>query len=88
MKKSRKEITILKELDIDMEMRTKYRIVDLNKGLMAEDTYIYAKSPLQAVREYVLELMKEPKNIVRDYEGKGRFVVYGNGKSYVYKERS
>lgn len=28
----------------------KYRIVDLNKGLMADDTYIYAKSPLKAVR--------------------------------------
>lgn len=66
-------------------MNTKYRIVDLNKGLMADDTYIYAKSPLEAVRQYALELMKD-QNIVRDYEGKGRFVVYGNGKSFVYKE--
>ena len=66
---------------------TKYRIVDLNKGLMADDTYIYAKSPLKAVRQYALELMKDPQSIVRDYEGKGRFVVYGNGKSFVYKER-
>lgn len=65
---------------------TKYRIVDLNKGLFAKDIYIWAKSPIEAVREYVLELHKEPKNIIRDYEGKGRFVVYGNGKSYVYKE--
>lgn len=67
-------------------MNTKYRIVDLNKGLMADDTYIYAKSPIEAVRQYALELMKDPKNIVRDYEGKGQFVVYGNGKSFVYKE--
>lgn len=66
---------------------TKYRIVDLNKGLMADDTYIYAKSPLKAVRQYALELMKDAQSIVRDYEGKGRFVVYGNGKSFVYKER-
>ena len=68
-------------------MNTKYRIVDLNKGVFAEDKYIYAKSPIGAIREYVLELMKDPKSIVRDYESKGRFVVYGNGKSYVYKER-
>lgn len=68
-------------------MKTKYRIFDINKGLMADDTYIYAKSPLEAVRQYALELMKDPQSIVRDYEEKGRFVVYGNGKSFVYKER-
>lgn len=67
-------------------LNTKYRIVDLNKGLMADDTYIYAKSPLEAVRQYALELMKNPQNIVRDYESKGRFIVYGSGKSFVYKE--
>lgn len=68
-------------------MNTKYRIVDLNKGLMADDTYIYAKSPLEAVRQYALELMKDPQSIVRDYGSKGRFIVYGSGKSFVYKER-
>lgn len=67
-------------------MNTKYRIVDLNKGIFTDDTYIYANSPIEAVRQYVLELMKDPQSIVRDYEGKGRFVVYGNGKSFVYKE--
>lgn len=67
-------------------MNTKYRIVDLNKGLMADDTYIYAKSPLEAVRQYALELMKDPQSIVRDYESKGRFIVYGSRKSFVYKE--
>ena len=67
-------------------MNTKYRIVDLNKGLMADDTYIYANSPLEAVRQYALELMKDPQSIVRDYENKGRFVVYGKGKSYIYTE--
>lgn len=70
----------------EKQMNKKYRIVDLNKGLMADDTYVYAKTPLEAVRQYALELMKDPQNIVRDYEGKGRFVVYGNGKSFVYKE--
>ena len=67
-------------------VNTKYRIVDLNKGLMADDTYIYAKSPLEAVRQYFLELMKGSQSVVRDYEGKGQFIVYGKGKSYVYKE--
>lgn len=67
-------------------MKNKYRIVDLNKGLLGEDTIIYAKSPIKAIREYCLELQKEPKNIVRDYESKGRFVVYSGYRSYVYKE--
>lgn len=66
---------------------TKYCIVDLNKGLLAENVYIYAKSPIEAVREYVLELMKDPENIVRDYSGKGRFIVSGKGRSYVYREK-
>lgn len=67
-------------------MRTRYRIVDLGKGAFSEDVYIYARSPLDAVREYARELMKEPQSIVRDYNSKGRFVVYGKGKSFVYKE--
>lgn len=67
-------------------MNTKYNIVD-NKRFIADDTYIYAKSPIEAVRQYALELMKNPQSIVRDYKGKGRFVVYGNGKRYAYKEK-
>ena len=67
-------------------MNTKYRIVDLNKGLMADDTYIYAKSPLEAVRQYFLEIMKCPQSVVRDYEGRGQFIVYGKGKVMFIKK--
>ena len=66
---------------------TKYRISDLNKGVFADDIYIYAKSPIKAVRQYAIEIKKDPKSIIRDYESKGSIVVYGKGRSYVYKEK-
>ena len=69
-----------------MSRTVKYRIFDTNNGLFGDDSYILAASPLEAVRKYALQNSENPKNIIRDYDSKGRFVVYGSGKSYVYKE--
>lgn len=62
--------------------KNKYRIVDINKGLMEDDTYIYAETPLEAVRHYAIGYIKDPKSIVRDYEGKGRLPPAYGKKSY------
>ena len=55
----------------------KYKIFDINKGLMSDDIIIEAKSPIDACKAAGY------KNAVRD--NYGNLVVRGTRASYVYR---
>ena len=64
---------------------TNYRIYDMNKGLMADDTIITASSPAEAIKKYIKENKLNIK-VELDCSNTGRFVIIGNRTSKVYKE--
>ena len=64
---------------------TDYKIFDMNKGLMADDTIITASSPSEAIKKYIKENNLNIEVEV-DYSNTGRFVVTGNRTSKLYKE--
>lgn len=63
----------------------RYEICDLNKHMLAENEEIYAKSPADAIKKYIIKNNLKI-NVQVDLSNTGRFVVLGNRTSKVYKE--
>lgn len=62
-----------------------YRIIDIEAGFFQTDVILKAESPKKAMQKYAEWHLKLNDYSVTRTDGKsGRFVVYGNGKSFVY----
>ena len=66
-------------------MEKQYRIFDANGSLFQEEAILKAKTPKEAMDTYAKwNLKMDNHTVLRRPDGKGRFVVYGGGKSFVY----
>lgn len=63
----------------------RYKVFDINKGLLVEPIIVEANNPIEAVKAAGYKEKPPFAEIARDYSGRcGNIVVYGPRGSYVY----
>lgn len=68
-------------------MNNWYRVVDLERNIFENDTYVQGISPYEVAKSYAKGRGLNENNVKRVYDSKGsnvRLVIYGNGKSFLY----
>lgn len=64
-----------------------YRVVDLERNVFEDDTYMVGISPYEVAKSYAKGIGLNENNVKRVYDSKGsnvRLVIYGKGKSFLY----